>query len=135
MQRRPLPIHGRGAASNPPNRFERIHYEPGPDLDASDAPAPATPFYRDLSRSVQIVSKVVKFHSPVAWSRTQVTLLYLPRSMARMVRLAVGFIAGLAPFRADAAGSDRSLVRQSQVSRYHTLHGLHGCFQQRRRRH
>ncbi len=68
MQRRPLPIHGRGAASNPPNRFERIHYEPGPDLDASDAPAPATPFYRDLSRSVQIVSKVVKFHSPVAWS-------------------------------------------------------------------
>ena len=35
--------------------------------------------------SARVVSKVVKRASPVAWSRTQATLLYLPRSMARMV--------------------------------------------------
>lgn len=51
MQRRELPIHGRGASSNPPNRFERLVLEPNPD-DSEDAPAPATQFYRDESRSV-----------------------------------------------------------------------------------
>jgi len=35
--------------------------------------------------SSRVVSKVVKLISPVAWSWTQATDLYLPRSMARMV--------------------------------------------------
>src|SRR5437667_11178813 len=33
----------------------------------------------------RVVSKVVKRYSPVSGSRRQTTLLYLPRSMARMV--------------------------------------------------
>jgi DNA repair photolyase len=47
-----LPIRGRGAAENPPNRFERIHYERGPEDADLDAPAPATQFLRDHSRSI-----------------------------------------------------------------------------------
>ena len=33
MSRHELPIHGRGASTNPPNRFERLVYEPDPDAD------------------------------------------------------------------------------------------------------
>jgi DNA repair photolyase len=46
------PIHGRGAAANPPNRFELIQREP--DLDAFDAdgPNPGTTFLRDSSRTI-----------------------------------------------------------------------------------
>jgi DNA repair photolyase len=45
-------IRGRGAAANPPNRFERLHYEPEPDVDPAEAPAPATHFLKDTSRSI-----------------------------------------------------------------------------------
>src|SRR5689334_9515391 len=34
--------------------------------------------------SALVVSKVAKRNSPVSWSRWQATLLYLPRSMAKM---------------------------------------------------
>ncbi len=47
-----LPIRGRGAADNPPNRFETIHYERGPDDDGPDGVVPATVFLRDVSRSL-----------------------------------------------------------------------------------
>jgi DNA repair photolyase len=46
------PIRGRGAAENPANRFDRLHYEPDPDLDPSEQPAPRTQFLRDESRSI-----------------------------------------------------------------------------------
>jgi DNA repair photolyase len=47
------PIRGRGAAKNPANRFEILHYEREPDdLDAGSGPAPATQFLRDKSRSL-----------------------------------------------------------------------------------
>jgi DNA repair photolyase len=46
------PIHGRGAAGNPANRFESLHYERGPDDPAEESPAPATRFYKDSSRSL-----------------------------------------------------------------------------------
>src|SRR5262245_58069921 len=39
--------------------------------------------------SLRVVSKLVKRKVPEAWSWTQATLLYLPRSMARMVSAAV----------------------------------------------
>src|SRR5262245_8306331 len=52
MQPDLTPLHGRGAADNPPNRFERLHYEPDPDAAADDNPAPTTEFYRDASRSI-----------------------------------------------------------------------------------
>ena len=50
----PLPIHGRGAGSNPPNRFEPILLEPDfENLDPNDpAPSPQTEFFRDTSCTV-----------------------------------------------------------------------------------
>jgi DNA repair photolyase len=45
------PIRGRGAAENPPNRFESIYYERG-DEDDPEAPAPMTQFLKDATRSI-----------------------------------------------------------------------------------
>jgi DNA repair photolyase len=44
--------HGRGAADNPPNRFIPLHYAPDPDCSPDDAPAPATQFFRDATRTI-----------------------------------------------------------------------------------
>ncbi|MGH7503744.1 MAG: PA0069 family radical SAM protein [Longimicrobiales bacterium] len=46
-------VHGRGAADNPKNRFERLAYEPEaePPWDG-DVPVPLTQLYRDTTRSV-----------------------------------------------------------------------------------
>ncbi len=51
---RSLPVlHGRGTSGNVANRFEKIELEPDGDyLDAEEAIAPATVFYRDSSRSI-----------------------------------------------------------------------------------
>jgi DNA repair photolyase len=46
------PIHGRGAAGNPPNRFELLQYERDPDAAIDETPAPATQFLRDSSCSI-----------------------------------------------------------------------------------
>ena len=52
----PASISGRGAAGNPPNRFERLRYERDPDLaepaGGAFEPAPETLFLKDSSRSV-----------------------------------------------------------------------------------
>jgi DNA repair photolyase len=54
----PLPIHGRGAGLNPPNRFEPLALEPETDSDHcvrddDDLPSlPITKFFRDSTRSV-----------------------------------------------------------------------------------
>ena len=50
-------LRGRGAASNPQNRFERLAIVADPDFvqpdpEAETAPAPRTEFFRDPSRSV-----------------------------------------------------------------------------------
>jgi DNA repair photolyase len=45
-------VRGRGAADNPANRFDRLHYEPDPDLDPAERPAPRTQFFRDATRSI-----------------------------------------------------------------------------------
>jgi DNA repair photolyase len=45
------PVHGRGSAENPPNRFDRLHYEPDGEHDP-DGPAPSTQLLRDTSRSI-----------------------------------------------------------------------------------
>jgi DNA repair photolyase len=47
-----LPIHGRGASSNPPNRFEPILLEPDLDNFDPEAPAPDTQFFRDTTRTI-----------------------------------------------------------------------------------
>ncbi len=52
---RPLPpsIHGRGASSNPVNRFEALALEPDPEERPEDeVPALTTRFYRDFSRTI-----------------------------------------------------------------------------------
>lgn len=48
-------IKGRGAAHNPPNRFETIHVEPDPDaagLDDEERLPPQTIYLRDTSRTI-----------------------------------------------------------------------------------
>ncbi len=50
----PKPVHGRGAAANLQNRFERLGYAPDPDDDGTlddDAPKLTTLFFRDASKS------------------------------------------------------------------------------------
>ena len=44
-------IKGRGAAHNPPNRFERIHVEPDEDWNPEENAAPRTQFFRDASQT------------------------------------------------------------------------------------
>ena len=46
-----FPIHGRGTAEDPPNRFEILRYIPDPDQDPEDS-LPKTHFLKDPSRSV-----------------------------------------------------------------------------------
>lgn len=46
-----LPVHGRGASHNPPNRFQRLSVEKEDWTDAED-PSPATDLLRDATRSV-----------------------------------------------------------------------------------
>src|SRR5437016_332937 len=46
------PIHGRGAAENPSNRFEHTAYERDEEWNEPDDPAPKTRFYRDASVSI-----------------------------------------------------------------------------------
>lgn len=45
-------IFGRGAAINPPNRFERLHVEADPDADPEEQPHPRTQFYHDATESL-----------------------------------------------------------------------------------
>ncbi len=43
---------GRGAAANPPNRFESVSLERDADYDPAQEPSPRTRFLRDLSQSI-----------------------------------------------------------------------------------
>ncbi|MBI2903241.1 MAG: PA0069 family radical SAM protein [Candidatus Methylomirabilis oxyfera] len=45
-------IRGRGAAGNPPNRFETISHVCDPDWTDPEEPAPGTQFLKDSSRSI-----------------------------------------------------------------------------------
>jgi DNA repair photolyase len=46
------PIPGRGAAINPPNRFESVHLEIDPDLPPEERPSPRTQFFFDATESL-----------------------------------------------------------------------------------
>lgn len=48
----PRPIRGRGAAGNPPNRFERIQLERDADWNPEDDPLPRTQFFKDRSQTI-----------------------------------------------------------------------------------
>lgn len=45
-------IPTRGAASNPPNRFEKIHLEPDEDWNPEEDPLPHTQFFRDRTTTI-----------------------------------------------------------------------------------
>lgn len=47
-----IQIRGRGAASNPPNRFERLHVEMDEDDGSEDSPGRRTRFYRDTTKRI-----------------------------------------------------------------------------------
>lgn len=51
-QQKNPPVHGRGTAANPPNRFERIEYLPILDPEADPASPVKTQFLKDASRSL-----------------------------------------------------------------------------------
>lgn len=44
-------IKGRGAAQNPPNRFEKIHLEPDEDWNPEENGAPRTQYFRDTTQT------------------------------------------------------------------------------------
>src|SRR5207248_11035391 len=48
----PAPVPGRGAAINPPNRFEKLHLEADPDCPPEERPHPRTQFYFDSTESL-----------------------------------------------------------------------------------
>lgn len=45
-------IRGRGAASNPTNRFVQIHLERDPEFDPAEEPGPTTQFFKDNTQSI-----------------------------------------------------------------------------------
>jgi DNA repair photolyase len=49
-------IRGRGAAQNPPNRFETLAYDAEPEGVDPEGPAPETQFFKDPSRSLITVN-------------------------------------------------------------------------------
>jgi DNA repair photolyase len=51
------PARGRGAVSNPPNRFEALTLERDIDWDPQEDPSPRTQFLRDLSQTVIAYNK------------------------------------------------------------------------------
>jgi DNA repair photolyase len=52
LARPDAPLHGRGAAINPPNRFERLHVEFDPDFPPDERPHPRTQFFFDATESL-----------------------------------------------------------------------------------
>jgi len=52
MNPKPVPIPARGAASNPPIRFEHIQLERDVDWNPEDDPLPRTQFFKDHSRTI-----------------------------------------------------------------------------------
>ena len=52
MVKKRFPVGGRGAAVNPPGRFDSLRFEPEPDQTGAKAPAPETQFLKDVSRSI-----------------------------------------------------------------------------------
>ena len=52
MTAQPTSPRGRGASSNPPNRFERISLERDIDWDPTEDPAPRTEFLRDQTSTI-----------------------------------------------------------------------------------
>lgn len=55
MDHPPGPPKGRGAAGNPPSRFEQRFFEPDPEVCDPEEPLPRTRFLKDTARSVIVL--------------------------------------------------------------------------------
>ena len=73
-------IRSRGAAGNPPNRFEQIVLERDADWNPDEDPLPSTRFYRDLSQTI-----ITRNDSPDIPFRSEHESL--PRMRARLLLL------------------------------------------------
>lgn len=51
MTEHPIPQKGRGSSINPPNRFDRLHYEPDPEAEPEQITRP-TEYFRDPTRTL-----------------------------------------------------------------------------------
>src|SRR5262249_30749091 len=78
--------------------------------------------------SLRVVSKLVKRKVPLASSCTQATLLYLPRSMARMVLVDAALVR---VFMLQAPRGGCGVCRAVNF-RLPRPHGLHGVFRRRK---
>jgi hypothetical protein len=52
MHGTPEAPHGRGAMSNPPNRFTPLWHVRDPDWTEPEEPAPTTQFFKDTARAI-----------------------------------------------------------------------------------
>jgi hypothetical protein len=85
----PVSIRGRGAADNPPNRFERLHYSPDPDSDDPDDPAPTTLRYLDSKQAGTASQFLAAFRQIVARLHTDPIPFGEPRYRLPALRLLV----------------------------------------------
>jgi DNA repair photolyase len=95
MPSEPEPVRGRGAADNPANRFERLHYEPDPEAVADDAPAPATQFFRDAARTILVTNDSPDVGFDVSINPYRGCEHGCPYCYARPTHEYLGFSAGL----------------------------------------
>jgi DNA repair photolyase len=51
VSEQPIPPKGRGSSINPPNRFDKLHYEPDPDAEPEELSRP-TEYFRDPTRTL-----------------------------------------------------------------------------------
>jgi DNA repair photolyase len=90
-----VPFKGRGAASNPANRFEKIRLERDEDWNPEEDPSPKTRFLRDLSQSIITYndSPDIPFHASLnAYRGCEHGCSYC---YARITHEYLGFSAGL----------------------------------------
>ena len=89
------PIRGRGAAGNPANRFDVLHYERDPDTPADEASAPATRFLRDATRSILVTNDSPDVGFEVSINPYRGCEHGCPYCYARPTHEYLGFSAGL----------------------------------------
>jgi DNA repair photolyase len=89
------PIRGRGAAENPGNRFERLHYAPDPDVPADETPAPTTQFFRDATRTILVTNDSPDVGFDVSVNPYRGCEHGCPYCYARPTHEYLGFSAGL----------------------------------------
>jgi DNA repair photolyase len=137
--------HGRGAGSNPPNRFERLHVEPDADPwepgEEEDAPRPLmTEFFRDESRSILTPIRSEDISSEVGVNPYRGCEHGCAYCYARPYHEYLGFSAGLDFESKIVVKHDAAQLLEAALSapRYHpkklSMSGVTDCYQPVERR-